>query len=947
MKESIKVIGAKEHNLKNLNLEIPKNELVVFTGLSGSGKSTLAFDTLYAEGQRRYIESLSSYARQFLGRVGKPDVERIEGLTPAIAIDQKSTSKNPRSTVGTITEIYDYLRLLYARVGVQHCCKCGKEVSKMSANDIISQINALPVGSKIVLMAPLVREKKGSFEAELEKLRNDGYVRAQIDGVMQRLDDDIELSKTKKHTIKAVIDRIELSPQNHLRLIEAVEKALALSFGEVEVSIVNAAEMGLSSDFIHFSEHNACFDCKISYESLEPLSFSFNSPKGACSECDGLGVKFSLDQSKVINESLSVENGALKLLYGFNKSYYYKFCLAFCEQNEIDFKTPFFKLDESEQRALLYGNASNVKFTWKRHHLERRFEGALRISYEMLKDSKDFSDYMVEKECSECKGKRLNKGSLAVRVAGKTLGELISMQIKECCAFMEDEKNFSYLSKQSATIAGPILKEIRERLAFLRDVGLGYLSLGRDARTISGGEAQRIRIASQIGSGLSGVMYVLDEPSIGLHERDTMRLIKTLRSLQEKGNSVLVVEHDKKTMENADFIIDIGPRAGVNGGEVVFAGTYEKLLKSKTLTAQYLNGKEKINFAKNRKQENFIEIKHANINNIKDLNVRIPLSNLVGITGVSGSGKSSLILGTLLPRALEQLTRSKISLNPNLASIDGLEQLDKVIYLDQSPIGRTPRSNPATYTGVMDEIRELFCATKEAKIRGYKAGRFSFNVKGGRCEKCSGDGAITVEMHFLPDISVICDACKGKRYNDATLEIKYKGKNIADVLNMSVSEALEFFKAVPKIHAKLATICAAGLEYITLGQSATTLSGGEAQRMKLAKELSRTDTGKTLYILDEPTTGLHFADVARLVSVLQSLVELGNSVVVIEHNLDVIKNCDYIVDMGPEGGDLGGKVIATGSPAQVAKTHKKTHSFTGEFLLGELDSMNKTTKKKA
>ena len=939
MSEFIKITGAKEHNLKNINLSIPKNELVVFTGLSGSGKSTLAFDTLYAEGQRRYIESLSSYARQFLGRVGKPDVERIEGLTPAIAIDQKSTSKNPRSTVGTITEIYDYLRLLYARVGTQHCYKCGKPVSKMSISDIIDQINALPQGSKIMLLAPLVREKKGSFEAELERLRNDGFVRAQIDGVMQRLDDEIELSKTKKHTIKAVIDRIELRAENHLRLIEGVEKAVALSFGEIEISIVNADEMGLLESHMHFSEHNACFDCKISYESLEPLSFSFNSPKGACPACDGLGMNFSLDQSKVINENLSVEAGALKLLYGFNKSYYYKFCLAFCEQNEINAKTPFNELATHEQKALLYGNASNIKFTWKRHHLERRFEGALRLSYEMLKDSKDFSDYMIEKECNECKGKRLNKGSLAVKVAGKSLGELISMQIKECFAFMSEAKNFAYLSAQNATIAEPILKEVRERLAFLCDVGLGYLSLGRDARTISGGEAQRIRIASQIGSGLSGVMYVLDEPSIGLHEKDTMRLIKTLRSLQEKGNSVLVVEHDKKTMESADFIIDIGPKAGVMGGEVVFAGTYKELLKSKTLTAQYLNGKESINFAKNRAQENFIEIKNANINNIKNLSVKIPLSNLVGITGVSGSGKSSLILGTLLPRALEQLTRSKITPNASAAHIDGLEQLDKVIYLNQSPSGRTPRSNPATYTGVMDEIRELFCATKEAKLRGYKAGRFSFNVKGGRCEKCSGDGAITVEMHFLPDISVVCDACKGKRYNEATLEIKYKGKNIADILEMSVAEALEFFKAVPKIHAKLATICAVGLEYITLGQSATTLSGGEAQRMKLAKELSRSDTGKTLYILDEPTTGLHFADVARLVSVLQSLVELGNSVVVIEHNLDVIKNCDYLIDMGPEGGDLGGEVIATGSPKEVAKNHKKTHSFTGEFLEDELKAM--------
>ena len=944
-KEYIIVTGAKEHNLKNISLQIPKNELVVFTGISGSGKSTLAFDTLYAEGQRRYIESLSSYARQFLGKNAKPDVERITGLTPAIAIDQKSTSKNPRSTVGTITEIYDYLRLLYARVGVQHCYKCGKLVSKMSAQDIIDQISALPDGTKIMVLSPLVREKKGTFADTFDKLRNDGFVRAQIDGVMQRLDENIELSKTKKHTIKAVIDRIELMPQNHLRVIEAVEKSLGLSYGEVELSIVNAKEMGLSNDFMHFSEHNACFDCKISYEVLEPLSFSFNSPKGACAGCDGLGACFSIDQSKVINENISVENGALKLLYGFNKSYYYKFCLAFCEQNGISVKKPFCELSADEQRALLYGNASNVDFTWKRHKLSRRYEGALRISYELLKDSKDFSDYTMQKPCPDCKGLRLNASSLAVKVANKGLGELISMQIKECVAFMDDEKNFAYLSDTQGKIAEPILKEIKERLNFLNDVGLGYLSLGRDARTISGGEAQRIRIASQIGSGLSGVMYVLDEPSIGLHERDTLKLINTLRSLQNKGNSVLVVEHDKKTMQNADYIIDIGPGAGVNGGNVVFSGTYKELLKSKTQTALYLNGKKLIDYAKNRAQEQWIEVKNASINNIKNLNVKFPLKNLVGVTGVSGSGKSSLVLQTLLPRAQAELSRAKISENAlKNASIEGLEQLDKVIYLDQSPIGRTPRSNPATYTGVLDEIRELFAQTKEAKLRGYKSGRFSFNVKGGRCEKCAGDGAITVEMHFLPDVSVVCDACNGKRYNEATLEIKYKGKNIADVLSMSVDEALVFFDALPKIRSKLATIAAVGLGYISLGQSATQLSGGEAQRMKLAKELSRADTGKTLYILDEPTTGLHFADVDRLVAVLQSLVELGNSVVVIEHNLDVIKNCDYLVDMGPQGGDLGGQVIAAGTPRELALSYKDSGSFTGEFLFEEL-GLDESAKK--
>lgn len=937
-KEYISVTGAKEHNLKNISLQIPKNELVVFTGISGSGKSTLAFDTLYAEGQRRYIESLSSYARQFLGKNTKPDVERIVGLTPAIAIDQKSTSKNPRSTVGTITEIYDYLRLLYARVGIQHCYKCNKPISKMSAQDIIDQISALPDGTKVVILSPLVREKKGTFADTFEKLRNDGLLRVQIDGIIQRLDENIELSKTKKHTIKAVIDRIELTPQNHLRVIEAVEKSLALSYGEVELSIINASELGISNDFMHFSEHNACFDCKISYEVLEPLSFSFNSPKGACSGCDGLGACFSIDQSKIINESLSVENGALKLLYGFNKSYYYKFCLAFCQQNEINAKTPFCQLNANEQRALLYGNASNVEFIWKRHKLSRRFEGALKISYDLIKDGKDFSDYTAQKPCPDCKGLRLNASSLAVKVASKGIGELISMQIKQCLAFIDDEANFKYFSDTQKQIAMPILKEIRERLHFLNDVGLEYLSLGRDARTISGGEAQRIRIASQIGSGLSGVMYVLDEPSIGLHEKDTLKLISTLRSLQNKGNSVLVVEHDKKTMQNADFIIDIGPGAGKNGGNVIFSGTYKELLKSKTQTALYLNGKKLINYAKNRPQEQWIEVKNANINNIKNLNVKFPLKNFVGVSGVSGSGKSSLVLQTLLPRAQAQLSKAKINESAlKNANIEGLDQLDKVIYLDQSPIGRTPRSNPATYTGVMDEIRELFAQTKEAKLRGYKSGRFSFNVKGGRCEKCAGDGAIVVEMHFLPDVSVVCDACNGTRYNEPTLEIKYKGKNIADVLSMSVDEALVFFDALPKIRTKLATIQAVGLGYISLGQSATELSGGEAQRIKLAKELSRADTGKTLYILDEPTTGLHFADVDRLVNVLQSLVNLGNSVIVIEHNLDVLKNCDYLIDMGPGGGDLGGRVIAAGSPQELAKNYKKTGSFTGEFLLEELE----------
>lgn len=935
MNDTIKIIGARENNLKNIHLEIPKNKLIVFTGLSGSGKSTLAFGTLYAEGQRRYIESLSAYARQFLDKVGKPDVDKIEGLTPAIAIDQKTTSKNPRSTVGTITEIYDYLRLLYARVGIQHCHQCGQKISSMSVSDIVSEILKFPKGAKIIIYAPLIREKKGTYSDLLENLRNKGYVRAQIDGVLVRLDEEIELAKTKKHTIKLVIDRLEIQEDLLSRLASDIEKGLQESFGEIEIEVLNHEEINLNKHY-HFSEHCACFDCKISFVPLEPLSFSFNSPKGACEACDGLGIRYTLDMKKIIDENLSLENGAVKIMYGFNKSYYYKFLIAFCEQNEIPIKIPFMQLSEEQKRLVLYGNAKTIEFLWKRNRLKRTFEGVVKMAYEMLKDEKDLAEYMSEKICKDCGGHRLKPESLAVKVAKKGLGEILDMSIEDSTAFFTDEKNFSYLSEQQKIISKPILKEINERLFFLYDVGLGYLSLGRDARTISGGEAQRIRIASQIGSGLSGVMYVLDEPSIGLHERDTAKLIKTLRNLQQKGNTLIVVEHDKMTIEEADFIVDIGPKAGKFGGEVVFSGTYKELLKSKSETALYMNGKKQISQLKNREQKEWLELKNVNINNIQDLSVKFPLQNLVAITGVSGSGKSSLILQTLLPFAQEELNRAKKVKKLGGVQIEGLEKLDKVIYLDQSPIGRTPRSNPATYTGAMDEIRNLFAATKEAKMRGYKAGRFSFNVKGGRCEKCSGDGEIKIEMHFLPDVMVVCDTCRGKRYNDATLEIKYKGKNISEILNMSVLEASEFFTAVPKIKQKLDTLVKVGLDYLTLGQNATTLSGGEAQRIKLAKELSRSDTGKTLYILDEPTTGLHFEDVNKLILVLQHLVDLKNSVFVIEHNLDVIKNADYIIDMGPEGGVKGGKVISTGSVEKVAKEHKKTKSYTGYYLDLEL-----------
>ena len=932
----IKITGARENNLKNVSLEIPKNKLIVCTGLSGSGKSTLAFDTLYAEGQRRYIESLSSYARQFLDKIGKPEVDKIEGLTPAIAIDQKTTSKNPRSTVGTITEIYDYLRLLFARVGVQHCHICTKPISQMNASDIIEQVSKLPLGSKVIILAPLIREKKGTFSDLLESLTAKGYVRAMIDGIMVRLDEEIELSKTKKHTIKVVIDRIVMKEDNSERIAQDVEKALKQSYGEVEIEVLNYEEEGIPEKMIHYSEHLACHDCKVSFEPLEPLSFSFNSPKGACTECDGLGIRYALDHEKIIDADLSVEKGAVKIVYGFNKGYYFTFLKGFCAHEKISVTKPFSELEEYQKKAILHGSIDEVPFEWKGHPIKRVWPGITKIAYDMFKDEKELQDYMSEKTCSKCNGNRLRQESLAVDVAGKKIFDLILMPIEDSYNFFKERKNFSSFSTQKAMISEPILNEIQERLFFLYDVGLGYLSLSRDARSISGGEAQRIRIASQIGSGLTGVMYVLDEPSIGLHERDTLKLIRTLRSLQEKGNTVIVVEHDKETIENADYIVDIGPGAGKYGGEVVFAGTLKQMTKAKTLTADYLYGRKMIEYFYRRPQEDWIEIKNVTINNIVDVSVKIPLHNLVCVSGVSGSGKSSLILQTLLPVARELLNHARKVKKVKGVEIEGLEQLDKVIFLDQSPIGRTPRSNPATYTGMMDELRILFSKTKEAQIRGYTASRFSFNVKGGRCEKCQGEGEIKIEMHFLPDIMVKCDSCHGQRYNPQSLEIEYKGKTISDVLNMSVSEALEFFTAIPKIKAKLQTLNDVGLGYISLGQNAVTLSGGEAQRIKLSKELSRKDTGKTLYILDEPTTGLHFEDVNRLTKVLHHFVELGNSVLVIEHNLDMIKNADYVIDMGPEGGAKGGRIVGVGTPEDISENYEEMGSYTGEFLKKEL-----------
>ena len=770
----------------------------------------------------------------------------------------------------------------------------------------------------------------------LENLRSKGYVRAMIDGVMVRLDEDIELSKTQMHTIKVVIDRVTANETNKDRIAQDVEKGLKESFGELEIEIINHEELGVEKN-IHYSEHMACFDCKISFEPLEPISFSFNSPKGACSSCDGLGIRYALDMKKVIDEDLAIEDGAIKIIYGFNKGFYFKMLIAFCEQSQINIKIPFRDLEEHQKKSILHGTVDEVKFFWKKHKLTRKWDGVVKLAYDMIKDEKEMAEFMTEKKCDSCNGNRLKPASQTVYVAKKTIPEILNIPIEEAHHFFQDENNFSYLSEQNKMIAAPILKEIKERIFFLYDVGLGYITLGRDARTISGGEAQRIRVASQIGSGLTGVMYVLDEPSIGLHERDTSKLIKTLRALQEKGNTVIVVEHDKETIMASDFIVDIGPNAGKFGGEVVFAGTLEKMKKAKTLTALYVTEAKKVEYPHNRKQEDYIEIKNVNINNIKNLDVKLPLRNLVSITGVSGSGKSSLILQTLLPVAQELLNRARKVKKVDGVEIDGLEKLDKVIYLDQSPIVRTPRSNPATYTGLMDEIRDLFTKTKEASLRGYKIGRFSFNVKGGRCEKCQGEGEIKIEMHFLPDIMVKCDVCNGDRYNAQTLEILYRGKNISEVLNMSVDEALEFFAKVPKLKAKLQTLSDVGLGYITLGQNAVTLSGGEAQRIKLSKELSKKDTGNTLYILDEPTTGLHFADVDRLTRVLHHLVELGNSVFVIEHNLDVIKNSDFVIDIGPEGGDKGGKVVDMGTPEFLAQNHKNSGSYTGYYLDKEIN----------
>lgn len=935
MNDKIIIKGAKEHNLKNINLEIPRDKLVVITGLSGSGKSSLAFDTLYAEGQRRYVESLSSYARQFLGLMEKPDVESIEGLSPAISIDQKTTSKNPRSTVGTVTEIYDYLRLLYARIGIPHCPKCGKEVQRQSIDQIVDKVMSLGEGTKIQILAPVIRGKKGEQKKVFENARKSGYVRVKADGEQYDLSEPIELKKTQKHNIEIIIDRLIIRENIVQRLTDSLETAIALTGDVVLVEVIGGEIMSFSQNF-------ACDDCGISLQELTPRLFSFNNPYGACDNCDGLGALSKIDPDLVIaDENLSIINGAISATGWANAnkkdSMAYMYFTALADYYGFDVNTPYKDLPKDIQNIILYGTGdTNIPMNYERSYgsgkysapfegvitnLERRYNAN---TYDYVKN--DIERYVNDVTCPKCHGARLNDEVLAVTINGVNIYEFTTMSIQKEMDFV----NSLELTDREKMIGEQILKEIKARLKFLLDVGLDYLSLSRSAGTLSGGEAQRIRLATQIGSGLMGVLYILDEPSIGLHQRDNDRLIETLKHLRDLGNTVIVVEHDTDTMYAADYIVDIGPGAGVNGGELVGEGTVEDLIKSpRSITGKYLSGELKIEVPKERrKPTGWIEVRGAKENNLKNINVKIPTGVMTCVTGVSGSGKSSLVNEILYKKLAHVLNRARTHAGAH-KEIKGIEQLDKIIDINQSPIGRTPRSNPATYTNVFGDIREVFASTNEAKVRGYKSGRFSFNVKGGRCEACSGDGIKKIEMHFLADIFVPCEVCKGKRYNRETLEVKYKGKNIYEVLEMTVDEGVEFFGNIPKIKRKLETLQEVGLGYIKLGQSSTTLSGGEAQRVKLATELSKRSTGKTIYILDEPTTGLHTADVHKLTEVLDKLVEGGNTVVVIEHNLDVIKTADYIIDMGPEGGDNGGTVIASGTPEQVAKVEK---SYTGKYL---------------
>ena len=939
----IKIRGARQHNLKGLSLDIPRNQFVVITGLSGSGKSSLAFDTIYAEGQRRYVESLSAYARQFLEQMNKPDVDSIEGLSPAIAIEQRSSSRNPRSTVGTMTETYDYLRILFARIGKPHCPKCGLKISSQTPQQIVDQIMELPENTRMQVMAPLIDDRKGEHHQLLKRLRKEGFTRAKIDGEIMLLDDDIVLDKKKKHTISVIIDRLIIKKEIQKRLTDTIELTLSISDGTAVVEIMEPENKAL-----FFSQKAACPTCGFGIPDITPQMFSFNNPKGACHECGGLGTKRYFDPELIVpNPNLSLREGAIQIWANRHSVHFNQMLDSLCQHYHIDVYAPFNKLPKKVQHAFLYGSGpEKIKFYFeldnKRHSHCHPFEGVipnLERRYHETGSSiirEEIEDYMNIRQCPACKGARLTPASLSVHVGGQPIHKITRLSLEKSYAFFQNLK----LSQKEKEIARRILKEIKDRLKFLISVGLNYLTFDRPTATLSGGEDQRIRLATQISSGLAGVLYVLDEPSIGLHQKDNLRLLNNLKRLKDLGNTVLVVEHDAETILSADHIIDMGPGAGLNGGEIIFQGSPNELIKDvRSLTGQYLSGRKKIPAPKSRRKGNqkSIEIEGARENNLKNISVKIPLGALTCITGVSGSGKSSLINSTLYPALSRKLYNSKAKPG-SVKSIKGIELIDKVINIDQSPIGRTPRSNPATYTGVFTYIRELFSRLSESRARGYKPGRFSFNVKGGRCEVCKGDGIIKIEMHFLPDVYVTCEACNGLRYNRDTLEIKYRGYTIADVLNMTVNQSLAFFEAIPAIKTKLKTLVDVGLGYIKLGQQATTLSGGEAQRIKLSKELSKKNTGQTLYLLDEPTTGLHFADIHKLLEVLNRLVELKNTVVVIEHNLDVLKTSDYIIDLGPEGGDGGGRVVGTGTPEEITQIKG---SYTGLFLKKIMNTSDK------
>ena len=947
MKDKIVIKGARAHNLKNVDLTIPRDQLVVFTGVSGSGKSSLAFDTIYAEGQRRYVESLSSYARQFLGQMEKPDVDLIEGLSPAISIDQKTTSHNPRSTVGTVTEIYDYLRLLYARIGIPHCPKCGKEIKKQTIDQIVDRIMELPERTKLQLLAPVVRGRKGEHVKLLEDAKKSGYVRVRVDGILYDLSEKIELEKNKKHNIEIVVDRLMVKEGMQMRLTESIETASALSGG----LIVNVNQ---GEEELLFSQSFSCPDCGVDLMEIEPRMFSFNNPSGACPTCTGLGMQMKFDEQLIVpNEELSIMQGAITAP-GYNsvnaKGSMSKVLFdALAAKYGFSLETPFKDLPRKIKDIIFYGTKEKLRITYSNVRgtgtYDYAFEGVintLRRRYNETSEAMraEFEEYMTNIECPDCHGKRLRPEVLAITVNGKNISEVTELSIGKMQEFFQSLT----LTERENMIAERILKEIHARVGFLIDVGLEYLTLSRTAGTLSGGESQRIRLATQIGSGLVGVVYILDEPSIGLHQRDNDKLLATLKHLRDIGNSLIVVEHDEDTMRAADFVVDIGPGAGRGGGEIVAAGSVEEIMAvERSVTGAYLSGRKKIEVPKERRpfvQDHKLVIRGAAENNLKNIDVEIPLGVFTCVTGVSGSGKSSLINEILYKRLAKELNRAKTRAGRHEEML-GLEKLDKVINIDQSPIGRTPRSNPATYTGLFDMIRDVFAQTTEAKVRGYQKGRFSFNVKGGRCEACSGDGIVKIEMHFLPDIYVPCEVCHGKRYNRETLEVKYKGKTISDVLDMTVEEALQFFENIPRIKNKLQTLYDVGLSYVQLGQSSTTLSGGEAQRVKLATELSRKSTGKTVYILDEPTTGLHTADVHKLVQILQRLTEGGNTVIVIEHNLDVIKTADYIIDLGPEGGDGGGTIVAVGTPEEICRV---SASYTGKYLKPLLDAKAETSR---